>query len=35
MLCLHLLQNCMVYINTLMMQRILSTPEWGGPDDPD
>ncbi len=28
MLCLHLLQNCMVYINTLMMQRILSTPEW-------
>jgi hypothetical protein len=28
MLCLHLLQNCMVYINTLMMQRILNTPEW-------
>lgn len=27
-LCLHLLQNCMVYINTLMMQRILAQPEW-------
>jgi hypothetical protein len=28
MLCLHLLQNSMVYINTLMMQRILGKPEW-------
>lgn len=27
-LCLHLLQNCMVYINTLMMQRVLAQPEW-------
>jgi TnpA family transposase len=28
MLSLHLLQNCMVYINTLMMQQILSRPQW-------
>ncbi len=28
MLSLHLLQNCMVYINTLMMQQILTTPQW-------
>jgi TnpA family transposase len=28
MLCLHLLQNSMVYINTLMLQRILGKPEW-------
>lgn len=28
MLALHLLQNCMVYINTLMLQRILARPEW-------
>lgn len=27
-LSLHLLQNCMVFINTLMMQRVLSEPEW-------
>ena len=26
--CLHLLQACMVYINTLMIQEILSEPEW-------
>lgn len=26
--CLHLLQVCMVYINTLMIQQILSEPEW-------
>jgi TnpA family transposase len=28
MLSLHLLQLCLVYINTLMMQRILSEPVW-------
>ena len=28
MLCLHLLQNCMVYINTLMLQQVLSRPHW-------
>lgn len=28
MLALHLLQNCLVYINTLMMQRVLTKPEW-------
>lgn len=27
-LSLHLLQNCMVYINTLMIQEILSKKEW-------
>ncbi len=30
MLSLHLLQNCMVYINTLMIQRVLNQPEWIG-----
>lgn len=30
MLCLHLLQNSMVYINTLMIQRILARPHWQG-----
>jgi TnpA family transposase len=30
MLALHLLQNAMVYINTLMIQRVLSEPEWMG-----
>lgn len=30
MLCLHLLQNCLVYINTLMMQRVLAEPGWHG-----
>lgn len=30
MLCLHLLQNSLVYINTLMLQSILSRPQWEG-----
>lgn len=25
---LHLLQNCMVYVNTLMVQRVLGEPIW-------
>jgi TnpA family transposase len=25
---LHLVQNCLVYINTLMIQRVLSEPGW-------
>ena len=28
MLCLHLLQNSLVYINTLMLQSVLSRPQW-------
>ena len=28
MLALHLLQNCMVYINTLMLQQVLVQPQW-------
>lgn len=28
MLCLHLLQNCMVYVNTLMLQKILAQQHW-------
>jgi TnpA family transposase len=28
MLGLHLLQNCMVYVNTLMLQRVLGEPVW-------
>jgi TnpA family transposase len=28
MLCLHLLQNCIVYINTLMLQRVLDRSHW-------
>jgi hypothetical protein len=28
MLSLHLLQNCMVYTNTRMMQQVLSRPHW-------
>ena len=28
MLCLHLLQICLVYINTLMIQRVLAEPAW-------
>ncbi len=28
MLCLHLLQNSLVYINTLMLQSVLSHPQW-------
>ena len=27
-LALHLLQNCLVYINTLMIQEILSSSDW-------
>ena len=30
MLSLHLLQNCMVYVNTLMLQEILAQPHWQG-----
>jgi TnpA family transposase len=30
MLALHLIQNCMVYINTLMIQRVLAQPHWQG-----
>ena len=36
MLCLHLLQISLVYINTLLIQQVLSEPEWMqklGPDD--
>jgi TnpA family transposase len=29
-LSLHLLQNCLVYINTLMIQKILSNDKWAG-----
>ena len=28
MLALHLLQNCLVYVNTLMLQRVLGEPIW-------
>jgi hypothetical protein len=28
MLCLHLLQICLVYVNTLMVQQVLNEPEW-------
>jgi hypothetical protein len=28
MLALHLLQNCMVYVNLLMLQQILGQPQW-------
>ena len=27
---LHLLQNCMVYVNTLMLQQVLARPHWAG-----
>lgn len=27
-MCLHLLQACMAYINTLIFQNVLSRPEW-------
>ena len=27
-LALHLLQNCLVYVNTLMLQKILAEPSW-------
>ncbi|WP_031432523.1 Tn3 family transposase [Methylomarinum vadi] len=30
MLSLHLIQNCMVYINTLMIQKVLAMPHWQG-----
>ena len=30
MLALHLIQNCMVYVNTLMIQRVLAHPPWQG-----
>jgi TnpA family transposase len=30
MLSLHLLQNCMVYVNTLMLQQVLAQPQWQG-----
>jgi hypothetical protein len=30
MLGLHLLQNCMVYINTLMLQQVLAQRKWSG-----
>ncbi|MGZ8248717.1 MAG: Tn3 family transposase [Methylomagnum sp.] len=30
MLALHLLQNCLIYINTLMLQRVLAQPHWAG-----
>ena len=30
MLCLHLLQVSLVYVNTLMIQQVLSQPEWQG-----
>lgn len=30
MLALHLIQNCMVYINTLMIQQVLAQPHWQG-----
>ena len=30
MLSLQLLQNCMVYVNTLMLQTILAKPHWDG-----
>ena len=28
MLALHLLQNCLVYVNTLFVQRVLARPHW-------
>lgn len=30
MLALHLIQNCMVYVNTLMIQKVLAQPDWLG-----
>ena len=30
MLALHLIQNCLVYINTLMLQQVLEQPHWQG-----
>ncbi|GAA4901050.1 hypothetical protein HNR25_000019 [Streptomonospora salina] len=28
MLALHILQVCLVYVNTLMLQEVLAEPEW-------
>lgn len=28
LLALHLVQNCLVYINTLMLQEVLTEPGW-------
>lgn len=28
MLALHLLQSCLIYINTLLLQRVLDDPKW-------
>ena len=28
MLALHLIQNCLVYINTLMLQQVPAQPHW-------
>jgi hypothetical protein len=28
MLALHLIHNCMIYINTLMLQQMLAQPHW-------
>jgi hypothetical protein len=30
MLALHLIQNCMIYINTPMIQKVLAQPHWLG-----
>jgi TnpA family transposase len=30
MLALHLIQNCMVYVNTLMIHKVLAQPHWQG-----
>ena len=30
MLARHLLQNCMLYINTLMQQQVMAQPQWSG-----
>ncbi len=30
MLALHLIQNCMVYVNTLMIKKVLALPNWQG-----
>ncbi len=30
MLSLHLLQNCMVFVNTLMLQQVLARPHCAG-----
>lgn len=28
MLCLHLIQASLVYVNTIMMQRVITDPKW-------